>query len=272
MNVIKKQLKFLLVGVCLYASQGVNAQTLNDYQTRLMHLFQAIKTADTDSLRLQYNDSVKALFSKTLEMKESFIFPFDSLTYVGKITSDDAKLRLYTWNVVTDSGLVFNGFLQKLSGEVVTLQQPKAAYKPTTKEVVASNNWYGALYYRAVAYKYKKQTVYMLVGWSQCDDRTQYKVLDVLSFDEFGVARFGMPILFDEEKQSLTRAVFEYDAHIVMFLDYEPSRKRFVFDHLSPMKYFEDETVTLGPDMSVDSYVRKSKGWFLKEDLRMRNR
>ncbi len=74
MNVIKKQLKFLLVGVCLYASQGVNAQTLNDYQTRLMHLFQAIKTADTDSVRLQYNDSVKTLFSETLNQKESFIF------------------------------------------------------------------------------------------------------------------------------------------------------------------------------------------------------
>lgn len=272
MKVIKNPLKFLLISFCLLTSLGVNSQIVSDYETRLMHLFQAIKTADTDSVRLQYNDSVKALFSKTLEMKESFIFPFDSLTYVGKITSDDAKLRLYTWNVVTDSGLVFNGFLQKLSGEVVTLQQPKVAYKPTVKEVVASNNWYGALYYRAVAYKYKKEMVYMLVGWSQCDERTQYKVLDVLSFDEFGVARFGMPILFDEEKKSLTRAVFEYDAHIVMFLDYEPSRKRFVFDHLSPMKYFEDETVTLGPDMSVDSYVRKSKGWFLKEDLRMRNR
>ena len=56
MNVIKKQLKFLLVGVCLYASLGVNAQTLNDYQTRLMHLFQAIKTADTNPLAERIND------------------------------------------------------------------------------------------------------------------------------------------------------------------------------------------------------------------------
>ena len=90
--------------------------------------------------------------------------------------------------------------------------------------------------------------------------------------ESFGLGKLEKVNLFDEEKKSLTRAVFEYDAHVVMFLDYEPSRKRFVFDHLSPMKYFEDETVTLGPDMSVDSYVRKSKGWFLKEDLRMRNR
>ena len=239
---IKNPLKFLLISFCLLTSLGVNSQIVSDYETRLTHLFQAIKTADTDTVRLQYNDSVKALFSKTLEMKESFIFPFDSLTYVGKITSDDAKLRLYTWNVVTDSGLVFNGFLQKLSGEVIPLKQSETAYKPTTKQVVLANNWYGALYYRAVAYKYKKQTVYMLVGWSQCDERTQYKVLDVLSFDEFGVARFGMPILFDEEKQSFTRAVFEYDAHIVMFLDYEPSPKRLLFAPLSPRKSLKAET------------------------------
>ena len=153
MRLIKNQLIFLLVFFCLLTSLDVKSQTMNAYETRLMHLFQAIKAADTDTARLHYNDSVRVLFAKTLQMQESFTFPFDSLGYVGKITSDDAKLRIYTWNVVTDSGLVFNGFLQKVSGEVVSLNQSGRAYKPTTKQIVGSNNWYGALYYKAVAYK-----------------------------------------------------------------------------------------------------------------------
>ncbi|HQB68698.1 MAG TPA: hypothetical protein PKY37_01085 [Paludibacteraceae bacterium] len=272
MHIIQNKLRVVLLTLCLLTFIGVSSQTIYEFEKRLVDLFEAIKTSDSDSVRLKYNDSVKVTLENTLKLQDSFSYPFDSLQYLGKITSDDGKLRIYTWNVVTDSGLVFNGFLQKLSGEVVILQQPKVAYKPTTKEAVYSTSWYGALYYSAVAYKYKKQTVYMLAGWGQTNEFTQYKVLDVLSFDEFGNVRFGMPILFDEEKQALQRAVFEYDAHVVMHLDYERQRKRFVFDHLSPMKYFEDETVTLGPDMSVDSYVRKSKGWFLKEDLRMRNR
>ena len=249
----------------------MSAQTLPDYETRLAQLFNTIKLADNDSVRLNCNDSVKQVLSNALNVSESFVYPFDSLVYVGKVTSDDQLLRVYTWNIVTDSGLVFNGFLQSSLGIITPLKQAEKGYKPTINEQISTQNWYGALYYRIVAYKYKRQKVYLLVGWSQCAQQTQYKVLDVLSFDASGVAQLGLPILFDDEKKITYRSVFEYDIDAVMFLDYNSSRKRFIFDHLSPMKFFENDIVTLGPDMSFDAYVRKSKGWFLKEDLRVKN-
>lgn len=264
--------RFFLVASVLFASVTLSAQTLARYEMRLAHLFETVKIAESDSVRLQCNDSITLLLNSALQLSESFIYPFDSLVYVGKITSNDNLLRVYTWDIVTDSGLVFSGFLQSSSGKITRLEQRKKAYLPTLKQSISTRDWYGALYYRVVAYKYHKQKIYLLAGWSQCAPQHQYKVLDVLSFDEFGSAQLGLPIFFDEEGEVFARAVFEYDLAVVMFLDYQPSKKRFVFDHLSPMKYFEDDVVTLGPDMSFDAYVRKSKGWFLKEDIRVKNR
>ena len=269
---LMNKIRFFLAAIFLFASFVSSAKTLPRYEMRLAQLFETVKTADNDSVRLECNDSIKFLLNSVLQLPESFVFPFDSLVYVGKVTSDDKLLRVYTWNIVTDSGLVFNGFLQSSKGKIIRLEQRKNAYQPTLKQSISTQDWYGALYYRVVTYKYHKQKIYLLAGWSQCNEQTQYKVLDVLSFDNFGGAYLGLPIFFDEEKEVFSRAVFEYDVAAILFLDYQSSKKRFVFDHLSPMKYFEDDVVTLGPDMSFDAYVSKSKGWFLKEDIRVKNR
>lgn len=99
------------------------------------------------------------------------------------------------------------------------------------------------------------------------------KFIDVLWFDEAGKAQFGWPLLADDNTpRAKSRLVLEYDADATIFLDYEAAKRRIVFDHLSPMKHFDDDTTTLGPDMSIDAYVRKAKQWLLKTDIRAKNR
>ena len=211
---------------------------------------------------------------RALKSEKSFNYPFAGLKYIGVVTADDNALRLYTWNMPADSGTLYNGIVQKANGDIVVLRQATENYPPDEWQTLTDSTWYGALYYRAVAYKVNRQKVYLLLGWhGQPNRRTQHKFIDVLWFDEAGKAQFGWPLLADDNTpRSKSRRVLEYDADATIFLDYEAAKRRIVFDHLSPMKHFDDDTTTLGPDMSIDAYVRKSKQWLLKTDIRAKNR
>ena len=81
--------RFFLVASVLFASVTLSAQTLARYEMRLAHLFETVKIAESDSVRLQCNDSITLLLNSALQLSEAFIYPFDSLVYVGKITSVD---------------------------------------------------------------------------------------------------------------------------------------------------------------------------------------
>lgn len=264
-------LKLITLFISLLYSVSSSAQTLPVAEKQLASWFDSMRQTTDYSQRVAYNDSIKQLFTQVLHQSESFVYPFDSLKFVGKVLSDDALMRVYTWNILGDSGSLFNGFIQCKTGEVSVFQQRDTPYLPDTKKTIRLNDWYGALYFRMIPYSFHKQKVYLLLGWSQYQPRTQYKLIDVLAINDLGEWQLGLPLFFDEEKKVASRVCLEYDIETVMHLDYEPARKRIVFDHLSFMKEYADEYVTLGPDMSVDAYVRKPKGWFLDEDIHVRN-
>lgn len=268
---MKKTLKIVLAAIAACMVTTGRAQTLPEYERQISLLFAQIEQSDDKCNNLICNDSIHTLFAQALAIDGAFGYAFDNLKFVGKILADDGLLRIYTWNIPTDSGFIYNGYIQKQSGEYVRLTQTSAPFVIDQQQTLQADQWYGALYYRATAYKYRRQKVYLLLGWNGQNAHTQHKIIDVLWFDNNGRAQLGLPIL-ENNNRNLYRHVFEYDADITMYLDYEPDKRRIAFDHLSPIKYFDDETVTLGPDMSVDAYVRRTKGWQLREDVRATNK
>ena len=263
-----------IIAIATVVGHTAAAQTIADYEARIAALFDTIVAATDNSRNSLYNDTISQLMIRALKSEKSFNYPFAGLKYIGVVTADDNALRLYTWNMPTDSGTLYNGIVQKANGDIVMLRQATENYPPDEGQTLTDSTWYGALYYRAVAYKVNRQKVYLLLGWhGQPNRRTQHKFIDVLWFDEAGKAQFGWPLLADDNTpRAKSRLVLEYDADATIFLDYEAAKRRIVFDHLSPMKHFDDDTTTLGPDMSIDAYVRKSKQWLLKTDIRAKNR
>ena len=266
---ILQKIGFLLIFVGF--AIGVQAQSLPEYEQQIEQLFAAVENSTDGTANQRTNDSIRTLFQAALKCEGSFHYPFSRLNFVGHTLSDDGLLRIYTWNIPTDSGFIYNGFVQKLSGEYRILTQQNTPFATTETQTVSSEEWYGALYYRAIAYKYQKQKIYILLGWQGGKGHTQRKFIDVLWFDKAGQMRLGLPI-FENDGYAFSRRVFEYDADVQMFLDYEPKRHRIVFDHLSPIKLFDDEVVTLGPDMSFDAYQRRAKVWKLQEDIKAKNK
>lgn len=268
---MRKRLKMGIIAAFACWTMGAQAQSLAECEQQMERLFANIEQSTDAQANLRYNDTINALFAKALACDGSFTAPFGSLKFVGKTLSDDGLLRIYTWNVPTDSGFVYDGFVQTSTGEYTQFTQSATTFATNEHATLSAENWYGALYYRAIAYRHKRQKVYLLLGWQGANAATQRKFIDVLWFDSDNRLQLGLPILENDE-QTLCRRIFEYDADIAMFLDYEPQKRRIAFDHLSPIKYFDDETVTLGPDMSVDAYVRHSKQWKLQQDVRAKNK
>src|ERR1035438_1575359 len=84
------------------------------YADTLKKLGHEILYGETDSIRISSNQRFHDLFQKALDMDNSFLFPFDSVTNVSILTSPDNSFRLMTWNMPATDGSNFNyyGFVQ----------------------------------------------------------------------------------------------------------------------------------------------------------------
>ncbi len=222
-----------------------------------------------DSIKKALGENIRLKFAEILRDKNSFVYPFDSLHYLGKIYSDDNKIRIYTWNCeLTDMNQQFYGFVQT-EKTCLQLRSPKT-YLPDDKKNIPLNNWYGALYYKAIRIEKGDKAKYILLGWSRLNTRHSLKMIDILAFDG-KKASLGVPV-FELDNGKTARIVFDYCADLRMTINYDEKKKRFVYDHLIPTGTELDDDRCNAPDMSYDSIVKKGKRWILKKDVDARNR
>jgi hypothetical protein len=122
-----------------------------------------------------------------------------------------------------------------------------------------------------------KQTVryYTLMGWNGWDDKANYKLVDVLSFDPVDSMKvnFGAPMFYFDNIPK-ARAVFKYGEFAPFTLNeadvrsgwFKSGKKRMiVFDHLAPPKFVNPtDTWEMGPDGTIDglSYYKRWGGYF----------
>lgn len=116
---------------------------------------------------------------------------------------------------------------------------------------------------------------YLLLGWNGWDNTANYKVVDVLSFDEKDSMKvnFGAPIFYFDRIPK-ARALFKYADYASFTLNYGNvrrgpfklfSKRMLVYDHLSaPQKVRPMDQFELGPDGSYDalSYYPRYGGYF----------
>lgn len=201
-------------------------------------------------------------------------FAIDVTPYnnIGSIISTDGKLRILSWNLRNADGTFdyWTYFIYKKKGKakgVVSKVVRQNAIKPSITGKYNANNWYGCLYYKAVAEK----TGYILLGYQTYSDISRVKVIEPIEINGNNIV-FGNDI-FNIKGKKQSRVVFEYSANAVMNITYNQSTNSFVFDHLSP----ENPNLTgmfqyYGPDFTYDALSLKKKLWMLTEDLDIKNK
>ena len=156
-------------------------------------------------------------------------------------------------------------------------------------------NWYGAVYYDIIKTETYQKAYYTLLGWNGGNIFSQYKVIDVLSFNNRGNPVFGAYIFRSYGKGKPSRIVFEYAKNSYLNLKYEKQAytqrsqkidrrtRRYRIDTIfAPMIIFDrliplDEALPNLPQFRVgesslnDGFLEKDGKWYFKEGVIGRN-
>ena len=139
---------------------------------------------------------------------------------------------------------------------------------------IPPTNWYGALYYKVVKIKQRKEEYYLALGWSGNDASTDFKVIEPIFFDRNGrVSYFGKP-LFETENKKFSRIVLEYTSEGKVTLNMNDTNTMIIFDHLIPIEpMYQGIKAYYGPDFTYDAYqIEKKGGWRFEENIDARNK
>jgi len=223
-------------------------------------------------------DSINALILKNIENKfnKADFSEFKDIKNLSFLISDDKKVDIITWPVYySDFTYKYYGFVRYYEPDferytVEMLSDKSESIVNPERQILSTDNWYGVLYYKIIYKKYKKNKIYILLGWDGINDLTTGKIVDVFYLDENNEPAFGKEI-FNSEDGIKKRLIFEYKEGISMNLRYDKKKDMIIWDHLSPSKpelkgYFE----YYGPDLTFDGLYFEKGIWKYIPDVDLR--
>lgn len=254
-------------------------------QDSLSKLSAQIWLQKSDSNKLKSNAAFFSAFQSVLKSTSANEYPLDSIQGITRVSSADSKIRLFTWNVPLQNGTnKYFGFLQ--INQDSTMLFPLVSNDKSIKNLETSQlsvqMWYGAIYYKIIDVKVGEQTAYTLLGWDGYTQKSNRKMIDILTMDKSRNIAFGMPV-FKTENGIKYRIIKEYaeKSNMLLRYDYQSiitkkknrlSKERawiIVMDRLVPMdpalKGMPEFNVVSGD--SYDGYVFKNGYWVLVEDV-----
>ncbi len=236
-------------------------------------LIKLIQRGENDSIRKEANNKFLSGFEKLLHEKDAFTTKFDSLKNVSVITSEDNKIRLYTWMMPYYDGSKYDyfGFLQVKTPTMDTLIQlmdSTASIKKPESEKLLPERWIGAIYYKIIEAKQKKNTFYTLLAWKAKDQKVTQKLIEVLYIEKDKV-KFGYPII-KSGSVFKNRMIFTFNAQTSMTLNFDKNFNGIVFDHMGTNK--NNLSQINGPDGTYDGLQFKKGKWLLIRDIDVRTK
>lgn len=202
-------------------------------------------------------------------------YPWTGLNRIGVVSSDDDKIRFFTWHVMDDRDTYrYFGFVQvamkKGNFKVYTLRDNGKKQRGITKLNQSVEDWYGKLYYSILTTNHKRKTYYTLLGMDFNDTRSALKTVEALSIQRNQV-RFLKDLFFDGSGKQ-DRLVLEYSAQVSISVRYDRGLDMITFDHLVPFHpIYENNFEFYGPDGSFDGLEFVDGIWIYRTDIDARN-
>ena len=175
---------------------------------------------------------------KALSIPNSFDYDFNTIQTVSAIRSEDERFRIFTWNLLLDSGkYMYFGAIQMNNSdslELYGLYDSSEYNRDIIYGQFDNRHWMGALIYQMHHYTHKRKDYYITFGWDGQDAKTTRKIIDVLWFDEEGKPNFGKEIFdFDGDLQS--RIIFDFNDRAAMTMRYDKNEQAILFANLVPI-------------------------------------
>lgn len=207
---------------------------------------------------------------RALRIKNSFYYPFDSLSTISRLYAPDSSFRIFTWQLKRDEYV----FLQKGAIQINTKNGelklfPLFDYSMYTGKpgdsIRTKDNWIGAIYYRLIMKEHNGKKYYTLLGFDDFTISSNKKWMEVLTFNNRQEPVFGGPFISykeDTTKKSIQpRFSMEYKKDANTLLNYDPELDMIVFDHLISETDEPDKKNTYIPDGTYEGFKWKDGQW-----------
>jgi hypothetical protein len=243
-------------------------------EARLQGMFNQLYSdtlSDSDSLLLHIREEM----SNVLAMEGSMDFPWSRLTRIGVVSSDDKRLRIFSWHVMDDyDHYRYFGFIQvgmkKGNVRVHELIDNGKPQRGLMKLEQSDTDWYGKLYYGVVTSQHKRKIFYTLLGMDFNDARSNIKSVEVISLQRHQPRFEGS--LFFNGRDFVDRLLLEYADQVTISVRYDPSKGMITYDHLVPFHpIYHNNYEFYGPDGSYDGLEFSDGRWNYREDIDARN-
>ena len=180
------------------------------------------------------------LLVKSLKIKNSFYYPFDSLKNISKLVPSDSTFKIFTWQMVIDENEVRqHGAIQMRTSDGSLKLFPLIDKSDVTidmTDTVANNfGWMGAVYYKIIQTEEFGRKYYTLIGYDENNIRSNKKIIEVLTFPH-NEPIFGGPFFSYQDgslnKKFPNRFIMEYKKHAGPRLTFDEEQNMIIYEHL----------------------------------------
>jgi hypothetical protein len=265
-------LSFLLMSQAVSA-QKIAAADLRQLRQKEDTLRRLSETLTMDSLtagRMRSDSQFVRTLVRSLQVKNSFYYPYDSVLGVSKLYAPDSTFRIFTWL------MNFDGYYSRQRGAIQMRTTdgslkliPLRDYSEFTDNAVDSvrtkDNWIGAVYYNIIKNTWNGKAYYTLFGLDDNSVRSKKKWIEVLSFDAKGQPLFG-EVPFTFEKDSVKRApqhrfFIEYKKEATTLVNYVEEQGMILVDHLVSETDEPELPYTYVPDGDSEAFKWERGKW-----------
>ncbi|RLE05630.1 MAG: hypothetical protein DRJ13_01670 [Bacteroidetes bacterium] len=263
----------LLIPLVLWAQEPEYLEFVKS-ETRLQQLFSRLYTdslSDVDAVL----DTIRIEMTEALNMQGSMDFPWMRLDKIGIITSEDNRLRIFTWHIMDDfDHYRYFGFIQvgmkKGKSRLYELKDNNKLQRGVMKLDQSREDWYGKLYYQVLTNQYKRKTYYTLLGMDFNSSRSIIKSVEVIALQR-NAPHFERSLFFNG-RDKVDRLVLEYSSQVAISVRYDQGTDMITFDHLVPFHpIYENNFEFYGPDGSIDGLEFSGGIWNYQDDIDARN-
>ena len=246
---------------------------INILQDSLKAKLDIIQNGIDENEKLLANQEFVNILKRTLKLKISFDFAFDSLKTISILKSPDNYFKIYNWFIENDDNTYrFYAMIQfkNTKNDIIFLNDNSDDILNVKQAELSSGNWYGCLYYNIIKNKEKKS--YTIIGWDGNNEFSTKKIIDVIKFSRYNNIKFGAPIFKDDKQKSKKRVIIEYNDQSPVSVQFNKKSKQIIFNNLVPQKKeLEGIKAYYVPDGSFNAYEYKKGKWWLIKDIDARN-
>lgn len=243
---------------------------LNRTEDTLKTLSDSMINAVSPAQRFRSDSAFVRGLVRSLKVKNSFQYPFDSLYTISRLYSPDSAFRIFTWQLKKDEYVfIQKGAIQLKTNDGSLKLFPLFDYSMFSAKPLDStrgrNNWIGAIYYKIVLKEYRGTKYYTLLGFDDFNVSSNKKWIEVLTFGKNEEPVFGGPFIsFKEDtakKPVQSRFNIEYKKEAGALMNYDKDLDLIVFDHLISESDEPARKNTYIPDGTYEGFKWSNGQW-----------